>query len=389
MFKWIYRLFGLFFIYTLLHVALPEYLLAAYNMPLRRGPYPPLKNTEAQALYDRLPFTADFHSDALLWGTDLTVDHYGGMVNFARLQETRPHLQMFTIVTKVPPTLSYQANSGEKDKLTFPFILSGRNPATWFSLKNRTLEQCRRLKRDTRRSRGTVMLIQNRRDLEKFTAHAGKNNLQGGAMLGIEGLHCLEGDIKNLQLFYDEGVRMASPFHLFDNELGGSAQGVSKSGLTDFGKDVIREMNRIGMVIDLAHASEKSIDDILAVNTRPLVVSHTGAKGICDNGRNLSDKHLRAIARSGGLIGIGFFKPAVCAADYDETARTMRYVADLTGIDHVCLGSDFDGAVVTPTDIRGLHYLVEALQKQGFTEREIRQIMYENYRRFWAQNLPQ
>jgi microsomal dipeptidase-like Zn-dependent dipeptidase len=198
----------------------------------------------------------------------------------------------------------------------------------------------------------------------------------------------LEGDIDNLEVFYNAGVRMAGPLHLFDNELGGSGQGIRKNGLTAFGKQVVRKMDSLGMIIDLAHASEAAIDDIIAVTEGPLMTSHTGAKAICNNGRNLSDRHLKAIAKRGGIIGIAFFKPAMCKADYAETARTMRHVADLVGVEHVALGSDFDGAVSTPTDIRGLHFLVRELRKVGFNENEIRMIMGENAMRFWLKNLP-
>ena len=363
-------------------------MLAAYNMPLLRGPYPDPQDAETRRINTGIPFTADFHSDALLWGTDLRSDHYGGMVNFPRIWSTRSHLQMFTIVTKVPPTLRYEGNRNDRDKLTLPFILSGRPPSTWVSLQKRALEQCDRLRRYVEKSKRPAILITTRTDLEKFISYPHSDSVPiAGGMLGVEGLHCLEGDLNFLDTLYRHGVRMASPFHLFDNALGGSAHGISGQGLTSFGKKVIRRMNQLGMVIDLAHASEKAVDDILALTVRPVVTSHTGAKGICNNNRNLSDKHLRAIARSGGLIGVGFFEAAVCRPDYDKTAETIRYIVDLTDIDHVCLGSDFDGAVTTPTDVRGLHYLIEALRRKGFDEADIRKIFYENYIRFWKENL--
>ncbi len=386
--KKLYVLFLLFFLYTVLHLFLPEYLLSAYNMPVQRGPYEKTE-PEYQKIYDRLPYTVDMHSDALLWGTDLNRTHKGGMVNIPWLRESRPHFQIFTIVSKVPKSLSIEANSSDSDKLTVPFILSGRDPATWFSLKNRVLEQCKRLEKYASKSGGTLRLIKTKGDLKKYLndLHQTDGILAAG-MLGIEGLHSLEGNVDNLDIFYQAGVRMAGPMHLFDNELGGSAQGEKKGGLTPFGKEVIKKMDELGMVIDLAHASEKAIDDILSIAKRPLITSHTGAKGICNNGRNLSDEHLRAIAHSGGLIGVGFFAHTVCKPDYKHVAETMRYIADLVGVQYVALGSDFDGAVVTPTDVRGLHFLVKELRKKGFSEEEIRMITGENAMRFWLKNLP-
>ncbi len=386
--KKLYWFFVLFFIYTLFHVYLPEFLLEKYNMPVRQGPYAELKG-KAGDIFNGLIYTADLHSDALLWGTDLTRPHKGGMVNIPWLKETKPHFQVFTIVTKVPKTLGFEANSSETDKLTLPFILSGRRPSAWFSMKGRAVEQIERLKKYADASEGSLRLIKTRSDLKKWLdeVRTGKKGIAAG-MLGIEGLHCLEGDIENLDVFYEAGVRMAGPLHLFDNDLGGSGQGVFKAGLTAFGKRVVRRMDSLGMVIDLAHASEKAIDEIIALTEGPLITSHTGAKGVCDNGRNLSDKHLKAIARRGGIIGVAFFEPALCRTDYKEVAETMRYVADLVGVEHVALGSDFDGAVSTPTDIRGIKFLVKELLNQGFTPDEIKMIMGENAIRFWLKYLP-
>jgi microsomal dipeptidase-like Zn-dependent dipeptidase len=384
--KKFYILILFFFIYTLLHIYLPEYLLTSYNKV--KLPYPYKSSARATEIYRNLPYTVDLHSDALLWGTDLNRTHKGGMVNIPWLRESRPHLQIFTIVTKVPKKLGYNANSSTGDKLTLPFILSGRDPATWFSLRNRVLEQIRRLDSYAEQSGGFLQVIRSKKDLENFINHIDKGEKHTGGIIGIEGLHCLEGDPENLLLFWKRGVRMASPLHLFDNELGGSGQGKKKGGLTEFGKEIVRKMDSLGMIIDLAHASEQTVDDILQLTTGPVVTSHTGAKGICNNNRNLSDKHLKAIAERGGIIGVAFFKPAMCKTDYAQTARTIRYIADLVGTEYVCLGSDFDGAVSTPTDIRGLNLLVDELLKKGFYPREIRMITGENAMRFWLEHLP-
>src|SRR5690606_29247407 len=97
--------------------------------------------------------------------------------------------------------------------------------------------------------------------------------------------------------------------------MGGSAHGVEKGGLTEAGREMVRRMEAKRMIIDIAHASTRTIDDILATATRPVVVSHTGVKGTCDNNRNLSDDQLRAIADKGGLVGIGFWDTAVCGTE--------------------------------------------------------------------------
>jgi microsomal dipeptidase-like Zn-dependent dipeptidase len=122
--------------------------------------------------------------------------------------------------------------------------------------------------------------------------------------------------------------------------------------------------------------------------TRPLVVSHTGVRGTCDNNRNLHDDHVRAIAARGGLIGIGYWPAAVCGEDGHAVARAIRHVVDLTGTEHVALGSDFDGATTTPFDITGLVEIVDALLAQGFSDGDIAQIMGENTLRLLREALP-
>ena len=122
--------------------------------------------------------------------------------------------------------------------------------------------------------------------------------------------------------------------------------------------------------------------------TRPVVVSHTGVKGTCDNRRNLSDEQLRAIAANGGLVGIGYWETAVCGKDAASIARAIKYAAGVIGVDHVALGSDFDGAVPTPFDATGLVKLTEALLAAGFSPEDIAKVMGGNEIRFFMENLP-
>ncbi len=142
------------------------------------------------------------------------------------------------------------------------------------------------------------------------------------------------------------------------------------------------------MIVDLSHASPRTIDEVLAMATRPVVVSHTGVRGTCDNQRNLTDDQLRRIAATGGLIGIGFWDTAVCGTDAAAIARAIRHAANVAGIDHVALGSDFDGAVTVPFDATGLALITEALLAGNFTDDEIRKIMGGNTLRFLSDNLP-
>lgn len=142
------------------------------------------------------------------------------------------------------------------------------------------------------------------------------------------------------------------------------------------------------MIVDLAHASAKTIDDVLAIATRPVIVSHTGVKATCENNRNLSDAQLRAVARNGGLVGIGYWKVATCGTDARAIARAVRHAVDVAGVDHVALGSDFDGAVEAPFDVTGLPLLTAALQAEGFSEPELQKVMGGNAVRLFQTALP-
>src|SRR5277367_4936112 len=182
---------------------------------------------------------------------------------------------------------------------------------------------------------------------------------------------------------------MMSPSHFFDNDIGGSAAGVQKTGRNEKGREWVRQMEARHMIIDLAHASPKTIDDVLAMATRPVVVSHTGVRGTCNNNRNLSDDQIRSVAAKGGLIGIGYWDTATCGTDAQAIVKAMRYVSDRVGVEHVALGSDFDGAVTTPFDTTGLVEITDAMLEAGYTEQEIRLIMGENVMGFLELNLPE
>ena len=126
-------------------------------------------------------------------------------------------------------------------------------------------------------------------------------------LLGTEGSHALDGDLDNIKRLYEAGFRMMSLQHFFDNKLGGSLHGESNTGLTDFGREAVRLMDSMGIMIDVSHSSPQVVDDVLNLIDSPLIVSHTGFKGHCDHKRNISYDLMMRIAERGGLIGVGFW----------------------------------------------------------------------------------
>ena len=230
--------------------------------------------------------------------------------------------------------------------------------------------------------------MRNAADLDRLVeAHRQNRQVVGGFAM-LEGVHALEGKVKNLDRLYDAGVRVIGLAHFFDNEAGGSAHGAEKGGLTPFGRDVVRKVQEKHMILDLAHSSPQVVDEVLAMTQAPVIVSHTGVRGTCDSIRNLTDEHVRGVAATGGVMGLAMFDTAVGATDLDATARAVRYVADLVGVEYAAIGGDMDGTITAPVDVSGSPLLTEALLRQGFTEKEIAMIMGENALRVMRKILP-
>lgn len=341
----------------------------------------------AQRLHESL-LVADLHSDSLLWNRDILARNARGHVDLPRLVEGNVAIQAFTVVTKTPKDLNYENNGGDTDNITLLAIMQRWPPATYSSLLERALYQAKRLHDVEQRSNGGLVILKSREDVADFLEKRKSNPGLVAGFLGIEGLHCLEGKLENLQKLYDAGFRMMGITHFFDNELGGSAHGVGKGGLTPFGKDVVAEMERKGILIDLAHASPRLIDDVLEMATRPVMVSHTGVKGTCDRTRNLSDDHIRRVAATGGIIGIGYWDEAVCGTDARAIVDAIEYTAHLAGVDHVALGSDFDGAITAPFDTTRLVEITSELLSRGSDEESIARIMGGNVARLLGETFP-
>ena len=365
--------------------ALPSFLDYRMNSTADRGPYQ--ASAAAQALHRQL-WIADLHDDALLWQRDPLQRHSYGHTDLPRLLDGNVGLQVFSAVTKTPRGLNYTSNAADSDNIT-PLVIAQRWPrATWNSLLQRALHQSERLHQAERDSQGLLQIVRSREELRQTLARRNPEQPTLAAILATEGLHPLEGKLENVDTLFDAGYRIAGLTHFFDNELGGSAHGVVKGGLTPFGREVVKRLEQRHMLIDLAHASKPMIDDVLAMATRPLVVSHTGVAGTCPGPRNLSDEHLRRIAAGGGLIGIGYWDGAVCATSVDAIVKAIRYSVDLIGVEHVALGSDFDGTIHAPFDTSGLVLLTDALLKAGFSTEQITAIMGGNVQRLLLQYLP-
>jgi membrane dipeptidase len=349
---------------------------------------PPLAiSARARDLHQRLQI-ADLHGDSLLWRRDLLRGTAHGHIDLPRLEAGHVTLQAFSSVTKSPKGLNYDRNSGNSDTLNTLMIAQGAPRKTWHSLLARSLHHADKLEALAASAPARFRIIRFREDLDRLVADRAAGSKVVGGLLSVEGLHNLEGRFENLDVLDKRGFRMLGLAHFFDNEVAGSVAGVNKGGLTPLGRRVIAEMERRGILIDLAHSSHQTIAEVLAIATKPLVSSHGGVKGTCNNNRNLTDNEVRGIARTGGVIAIGYWDAAVCRVSPQSTAKAMTYVRNLVGADHVALGSDFDGAVSTSLDTSQLIRITQALIDAGWSDGDIEKAMGSNFFRLLQASLP-
>ena len=335
------------------------------------APLEPLSD-RARAIHAGLD-VVDLHADSLLWGRDLLVRGDRGHVDLPRMVEGNVALQVFAASTKVPRTLSMERNDDRADLVILVAIANGWPPSTWRSPLERARYLAGRADALAVRSGGRFTVIRSRAHLADHRARRANDRGLTAGLLAIEGAQALEDDPANLEVLADAGYRMISPSHFFDTAFGGSAHGVVKGGLTAAGREMVERAEARGVIVDVAHASAATIDDVLAMATRPVVASHTGVRGVADNTRNLTDAQLRGIAATGGVVGIGFWDTATGGTDLAAIARSIAYAVDVAGADHVGLGSDFDGAVSTPIDAAGMVYLTDALLTAGLRRRHGRE----------------
>jgi membrane dipeptidase len=206
----------------------------------------------------------------------------------------------------------------------------------------------------------------------------------------VEGGHCIEEKIENLKAFYSAGVRVMTITWKNSTSWAVSDQDsrAGTVGLNDFGKQVIRTMDSLGMIIDVSHVGRKTITDILATSTNPIIASHSGVYALCNNARNLPDSLIRAIAARGGVMGIVFYPyylTGTKSATLENVLKDIDYVKGLVGnVDCISLGSDFDGIEVSPTgleDVTKFPAITEGLLQRGYTKQEVRKILGENFMR--------
>lgn len=331
---------------------------------------------------------ADMHSDTLMWDRDLLQRSSRGHMDLPRLQDGNVALQVFSSVSKSPKGQNYDANTDESDNITLLAVAQLQPPRTWGSLLERSLYHAEKLEKAAADSDGRLRVVRTRDDLETLLRDRAAGQDVTGALFSVEGLQNLEGRIENFDTLYDAGMRMAGFTHFFDNEASGSMHGEEKGGLTDLGREVFAEMERRGVVVDIAHASHPAIAEMLALATRPVVASHGGVQATCDVNRNLTDDEIRGVAATGGVVGIGYWDAAVCELTPAAVVDAIEHVIAVGGIQTAALGSDYDGSTTVAWDTGEIAVITQELRDRGHGDADIRAIMGGNTLRVLAEVLP-
>ncbi|HEX8374302.1 MAG TPA: membrane dipeptidase, partial [Geminicoccaceae bacterium] len=402
--------------------------------PWRQRTYPRLRPSTSSCIAACLSPTCT--ADTLLWGRDALQRASRGHADLPRLPRGGVDLQVFAVPTNSPPERPAPGRpggycvSGEDRNLIGPLSVVQAWPViTWFDLRERALHQARRLldleaRSDDPARRGhapELFLVRTAADLRRVVEASARGEPVLGAVLGLEGGHWIGGpgatedEVRaRVRELFEAGFRLFAPTHQFDNALAGSSEGCVAGGLTRPGEVALLEAERLGMAVDLAHISPAAFRDALRILREPVAVSHAGAQGTCEppcqRPRNLTDEELRAVARSGGVVGIGFWPEAVGAGGPAAILRAMAHALDalrepafLTELrradpafepsEHLAFGSDFDGAVTVPFDATGMPALTYAMLRgapglRPFSPEEVRRIAGLNVCRLLARRLP-
>ncbi len=233
---------------------------------------------------------------------------------------------------------------------------------------------------------------QARMTTSKTQAYGNKTEGRFSIFLGLENGSPIGKSIERIKMFYDNGVRYITLCHSKDNEICDSCATPVKrwGGLSPFGREVVAEMNNLGMLIDVSHVSDETFYDVLKYSSKPVVATHSCCRALCNHPRNMTDEMIRALAAAGGVIQINFY-PYFLDSSYMEGGSRPSYtmiadhidhVVSLVGVDHVGIGSDFDGIEVTPEgmeDISMMPRLFDELRRREYSEGDLEKIASGNF----------
>lgn len=354
-------------------------------------------------------FSVQWHPEAMaIHGDEEAQALFNHFIEEARIfrQAKELHQRIVTLDshTDTPMIFPGHFNIGEKQggKVNLPFLEEGRIDAAFMvayipqgerdeaSLAKATAYAEERLKEVIRQEQlnPTRMGIARTPDDLLRLKQVGKKAI----FLGIENGYALGKDVNNVRKFRDMGVSYITLCHNGDNDLCDSARGKGEwKGLSPLGKQMVAEMNRLGVMVDISHAAESTFYDVLACSRYPIIASHSSARALCNHPRNLTDDQLKAIAGQGGVVQLclykGFINEEAEKASVSDAIRHINHMVDLIGVEHVGIGSDFDGdgELIGCRASNELINITMHLLKEGYSETDISRIWGGNFLRVMRQ----
>ncbi len=311
--------------------------------------------SQAKAIHQRI-LTVDSHADTpmIFPGSFNLGIKEGGKVNLPYMEEGR--LDAVFMVAYIP--------QGERDDESL-------KKATAY-----TIERLQQVKKQEEINPGRMAIAYTPGDLIRL-----KHQDKKAVFLGIENGYAIGKDLSNLSLFKEMGISYITLCHNGSNHICDSTRGKAEwNGLSPFGKEVVKEMNRLGIMVDVSHASEKTFYDVLKESNVPVIASHSSVRALCDHPRNLSDDQIKALADKGGVIQVclykGFINKEEEKASLSDAIRHINHIVQLVGVDYVGIGSDFDGdgELIGCRASNELINITVCLLKEDYSEEDIRKI---------------
>jgi membrane dipeptidase len=331
----------------------------------------------------------DLHADSLLWSRNLLEESELGHADIPRWQKGNFGTQVFSTVSHAAFGTSQRVLLGGFDIFNIHCLWNCWPAKTLTSRLQRVLYQTQKFHNVAKESAGKLVPITTRHEFAAHNFNRARTQAVGG-ILSVEGAQALDDNLANLDVLINEGVRILGLVHLVNNTFAASSSlGNTDTGLSSRGEELVRLAQKKGLLLDLAHSSPRTIDAVLAISPGPHFVTHTGLMGACPNARNLNDAQAKSIADNGGLIGIAFFKDAVCGEGIEHIAKSILHAREVVGIHAIALGSDFDGSVTVAVRANNIALLADALLGVGLTEKEIGLVLSGNAKQFFEKNLPE
>lgn len=375
---------GLLVIWTVL--VRTEFFTAERIAGTRPPPAPRQPPEAAQALHARLTIV-DLHADSLIWRRDLLRRSSLGHFDFPRMADAGGALQGFLVVTEAPREVIGGGLADKSDRLTTVGIVDQWPLRAIVDQTERALYLGGKLARVCERSNGRVRLVLDREGLARLLDDRARDPNLRGVFLGLEGADGTKFELRAFERLHAAGFRLMELCHYTDTPFAGSSSGVGLGGLTPLGREAIMEMDRLGLLVDLAHASPRTVEDVLAHSSRAPFFTHVGSAGCHHDPKCLPDELLMEVVRRGGVVGLGFVTDYVGGTGVSHVVRALVHMVRRLGPQGVALGSGFC-ALPGPLAVDHLPTLTAELLAAGLDEAEIAGVMGTNAIRYLLSALP-